>query len=89
MKLTPRHYSYLKIAEGCNHTCSFCIIPQMQGLQKSREAADILYEAYRLVARTKELLVIAQDSSAYGVDIRYRESEFQGRQVKSRASALG
>ncbi len=84
VKLTPRHYSYLKIAEGCNHTCSFCIIPQLRGLQVSRDAGEVLYEAYRLVASgTKELLVIAQDSSAYGVDIRYRESEFQGRNVKA------
>jgi ribosomal protein S12 methylthiotransferase len=84
VKLTPRHYSYLKIAEGCNHKCSFCIIPQMRGLQVSRDAGDILYEAYRLAASgTKELMVIAQDSSAYGVDIRYRDSEFQGRQVKA------
>lgn len=84
VKLTPRHYSYLKIAEGCNHKCSFCIIPQLRGLQVSRDAGDVLYEAYRLVASgTKELLVIAQDSSAYGVDIRYRESEFQGRNVKA------
>jgi ribosomal protein S12 methylthiotransferase len=82
VKLTPRHYAYLKIAEGCNHKCSFCIIPQLRGLQCSRDAADILYEAYRLVASgTKELLVIAQDASAYGVDIRYRESAFQGRGV--------
>jgi ribosomal protein S12 methylthiotransferase len=84
IKLTPRHYSYLKIAEGCNHTCSFCIIPKLRGLQVSRDAGEILYEAYRLVASgTKELLVIAQDSSAYGVDIRHRESEFQGEQVIS------
>jgi len=84
VKLTPRHYAYLKIAEGCNHKCSFCIIPQMRGLQVSREAGDVLYEAYRLVSSgTKELMVIAQDSSAYGVDIRYRDSEFQGRQVRS------
>jgi ribosomal protein S12 methylthiotransferase len=82
MKLTPRHYSYLKIAEGCNHKCAFCIIPQMRGLQKSRDAGEVLYEAYRLAASgTKELLVIAQDSSAYGVDLRHRESEFQERQV--------
>ena len=82
VKLTPRHYAYLKIAEGCNHKCSFCIIPQMRGLQVSRDAGDILYEAYRLVAAgTKELMVIAQDSSAYGVDLRHRSSEFQGRQV--------
>lgn len=82
VKLTPRHYSYLKIAEGCNHKCAFCIIPQMRGLQVSRDAGDVLYEAYRLVASgTKELLVIAQDSSAYGSDIGHRESEFQGRRV--------
>ena len=82
VKLTPRHYSYLKIAEGCNHKCAFCIIPQMRGLQVSRDAGDILYEAYRLAASgTKELLVIAQDSSAYGSDIGHRDSEFQGRQV--------
>ena len=82
VKLTPRHYSYLKIAEGCNHKCAFCIIPQMRGLQVSRDAGDVLYEAYRLAASgTKELLVIAQDSSAYGSDTGHRESEFQGRQV--------
>lgn len=84
VKLTPRHYAYLKIAEGCNHKCSFCIIPQLRGLQVSRDAGEVLYEAYRLVATgTKELLVIAQDSSAYGADLRYRESEFQGRNVKA------
>ena len=84
VKLTPRHYAYLKIAEGCNHKCAFCIIPQLRGLQVSRDAGDVLYEAYRLVASgTKELMVIAQDSSAYGSDIRYRESEFQGRQVSA------
>ena len=84
VKLTPRHYSYLKIAEGCNHKCSFCIIPQMRGLQTSRDSGELLYEAYRLVASgTKELIVIAQDSSAYGVDIGYRESEFQSKQVKA------
>ena len=82
VKLTPKHYSYLKIAEGCNHTCSFCIIPKLRGLQESRDAGEILYEAYRLVSSgTKELLVIAQDSSAYGVDIRHRETEYQGHQV--------
>jgi len=89
VKLTPRHYSYLKIAEGCNHTCSFCIIPKLRGLQDSRDAGEILYEAYRLVASgTKELLVIAQDSSAYGVDIRHRESEFQGEQVAAHLTDL-
>ncbi|HEX7022659.1 MAG TPA: 30S ribosomal protein S12 methylthiotransferase RimO, partial [Trueperaceae bacterium] len=89
IKLTPRHSSYLKIAEGCNHKCSFCIIPQMRGLQVSRDAGDILYEAHRLVAAgTKELVVIAQDSSAYGADIRYRESDYQGRQVKAQLVPL-
>ncbi len=89
VKLTPRHYSYLKIAEGCNHTCSFCIIPKLRGLQDSRDAGEILYEAYRLVASgTKELLVIAQDSSAYGVDIRHRDSEFQGEQVTAHLTDL-
>lgn len=84
IKLTPKHYSYVKIAEGCNHKCAFCIIPQMRGLQASRDAGEVLYEAYRLVASgTKELLVIAQDSSAYGVDIGYRESEFQDKQIKA------
>jgi ribosomal protein S12 methylthiotransferase len=89
VKLTPRHYAYLKIAEGCNHTCSFCIIPKLRGLQVSRDAGELLYEAYRLVSSgTKELLVIAQDSSAYGVDIRHRESEFQGEQVVAHLTDL-
>lgn len=84
VKLTPRHYAYLKIAEGCNHRCSFCIIPQLRGLQVSRDAGEILSEATRLVSTgTRELLVIAQDTSAYGVDIRHRPSEFQGRQVRA------
>ncbi len=82
VKLTPKHYSYVKIAEGCNHTCSFCIIPKLRGLQKSRDAAEILYESYRLVSSgTKEILIISQDSSAYGVDIRHRVSEYQGAEV--------
>jgi ribosomal protein S12 methylthiotransferase len=84
LKLTPRHYAYIKIAEGCNHKCSFCIIPKLRGLQDSRDAADILFEARRLVGTgTKELLVIAQDSSAYGVDIRHRESDYAGKPVKA------
>lgn len=84
VKLTPRHYAYVKIAEGCNHKCSFCIIPKLRGLQDSRDAADILFEANRLVGTgTKELLVIAQDSSAYGVDIRHRESDYAGKPVKA------
>lgn len=89
VKLTPRHYAYLKIAEGCNHTCSFCIIPHMRGLQRSRDAADILQEATRLVATgTRELIVIAQDTSAYGVDLRYRTSTFAGREVPARLVPL-
>lgn len=84
VKLTPRHYAYLKIAEGCNHKCSFCIIPKLRGLQTSRDAADILYEATRLVGTgTKELLVISQDTSAYGVDIRHRESNYAGKPVRA------
>ncbi|UCH26481.1 MAG: 30S ribosomal protein S12 methylthiotransferase RimO [Trueperaceae bacterium] len=89
LKLTPRHYSYLKIAEGCNHRCSFCIIPQLRGLQKSRDVGEILYEAFRLVASgTKELIIIAQDTSAYGVDLNYRASEFQGREVSADLASL-
>lgn len=84
VKLTPRHYAYLKIAEGCNHKCSFCIIPKLRGLQASRDAADILFEATRLVGTgTKELLVISQDTSAYGVDIRHRESDYAGKKVRA------
>jgi ribosomal protein S12 methylthiotransferase len=84
VKLTPRHYSYLKIAEGCDHRCSFCIIPQMRGLQRSRDAGDVLYEATRLVASgTRELVVIAQNASAYGTDLRHRSSTFQEREVEA------
>ncbi len=89
VKLTPRHYAYLKIAEGCNHTCAFCIIPKLRGKQVSRDAGAVLYEAFRLAAGgTKELIVISQDTSAYGVDIRYRESEFQGEQVRAHLTDL-
>ncbi|TDE84926.1 30S ribosomal protein S12 methylthiotransferase RimO [Deinococcus sp. S9] len=84
VKLTPRHYAYVKIAEGCNHTCSFCIIPKLRGRQVSRDAGAVLYEAYRLIAGgTKELMIISQDTSAYGVDLRHRTSEFQGEQVRA------
>jgi len=84
LKLTPRHYAYLKISEGCNHRCSFCIIPSMRGDLVSRGAAEVLAEAEALVsAGVKELLVVSQDTSAYGVDIRYR-TEFHGAQpIKS------
>jgi ribosomal protein S12 methylthiotransferase len=76
IKLTPRHYAYLKISEGCNNRCSFCIIPKLRGDLVSRPAADVLREAERLVAAgVKELLVISQDTSAYGVDIKYAESQ--------------
>ena len=89
VKLTPRHYAYIKVAEGCNHRCSFCIIPKLRGLQVSRDAGSVLYEAYRLIAGgTRELMVISQDTSAYGVDVRHRESEFQGRQVAAHLTDL-
>lgn len=84
IKLTPRHYAYLKISEGCNHSCSFCIIPSMRGKLVSRPVGDVLGEAERLVkAGVKELLVISQDTSAYGVDIRQRTGFWNGRPVKS------
>ena len=85
LRLTPRHYAYLKISEGCNNRCSFCIIPQIRGDLVSRPVASVLYEAERLVkAGTKELLVISQDTSAYGVDIKYATSKFHGREVSAR-----
>ena len=78
LKLTPRHYAYLKISEGCNHRCSFCIIPQMRGDLHSRSAAEVMAEAEALVsAGVKELLVVSQDTSAYGVDLKYR-TDFYG-----------
>ena len=84
VRLTPRHYAYLKIAEGCDHRCSFCIIPKLRGLQASRPAAELLYEARRMIASgTKEIMLIAQDSSAYGNDLRHATSEFDDRQVRA------
>ncbi|WKE66821.1 30S ribosomal protein S12 methylthiotransferase RimO [Gallaecimonas kandeliae] len=84
VKLTPRHYAYLKISEGCNHRCSFCIIPSMRGDLVSRPVGQVLSEAERLVnAGVKELLVISQDTSAYGVDIKHRTDFWNGRPVKS------
>jgi ribosomal protein S12 methylthiotransferase len=84
VKLTPRHYAYLKISEGCNHRCTFCIIPHLRGDLVSRPVGDILEEAEKLAnAGVRELLVISQDTSAYGVDIRYRTGFWQGRPVKS------
>jgi ribosomal protein S12 methylthiotransferase len=85
IKLTPRHYAYLKISEGCNNRCSFCIIPKLRGDLVSRPAADVLREAERLVtAGVKELLVISQDTSAYGVDIKYATSRWKDREVRAR-----
>ena len=85
VKLTPRHYAYLKISEGCNNTCSFCIIPALRGKLVSRPAGDVLREAEKLVkAGVKELLVISQDTSAYGIDLRYEESAFADRSVRAK-----
>jgi ribosomal protein S12 methylthiotransferase len=85
IKLTPRHYAYLKISEGCNNRCSFCIIPKLRGDLTSRPAADVLREAERLVAAgVKELLVISQDTSAYGVDIKYAASRWKDREVRAK-----
>jgi ribosomal protein S12 methylthiotransferase len=85
IKLTPRHYAYLKISEGCNNRCSFCIIPKLRGDLVSRPAADVLLEAERLVAAgVKELLVISQDTSAYGLDIKYAASRWKEREVSAR-----
>ncbi|HEU4661613.1 MAG TPA: 30S ribosomal protein S12 methylthiotransferase RimO [Pseudolabrys sp.] len=94
IKLTPRHYAYLKISEGCNNQCTFCIIPKLRGDLASRPAADVLREAERLVAAgVKELLVISQDTSAYGLDIKYAASKWRDREVRAKfidlASALG
>jgi ribosomal protein S12 methylthiotransferase len=85
IKLTPRHYAYLKISEGCNHRCSFCIIPSMRGDLVSRPIGDVLGEAQRLFeSGVKELLVISQDTSAYGVDVKYRTGFWDGQPVKTR-----
>jgi len=89
IKLTPRHYAYLKISEGCNHKCTFCIIPSMRGKLDSRPAGDVLREAERLVkAGVRELLVISQDTSAYGADLKYRLDFWGGKPVKSRITEL-
>ena len=85
IKLTPRHYAYLKISEGCNNRCTFCIIPRLRGDLVSRPAADVLREAERLVAAgVKELLVISQDTSAYGLDLKYAASEWKDREVRAK-----
>jgi len=89
LKLTPRHYAYMKISEGCNNRCSFCIIPQIRGDLVSRPIASVLYEAERLVATgVKEIMVISQDTSAYGVDIKYATSKFRGRDVSAKLQTL-
>ncbi|MEJ2621506.1 MAG: 30S ribosomal protein S12 methylthiotransferase RimO [Candidatus Thiodiazotropha sp.] len=94
IKLTPRHYAYLKISEGCNHSCSFCIIPDLRGPLVSRPFGEVMQEAERLVeSGVRELLVVSQDTSAYGVDLKYRPDFWQGRPVSSKlkdlAAALG
>ncbi|MEA3263030.1 MAG: 30S ribosomal protein S12 methylthiotransferase RimO [Pseudomonadota bacterium] len=89
VKLTPRHYSYLKISEGCNHACAFCIIPQLRGKLASRRVDAVLREAEKLVAAgTKELLVISQDTSAYGVDIRHERRMWKDREVRAHMTDL-
>jgi len=94
IKLTPRHYAYLKISEGCNHRCTFCIIPSMRGDLVSRPVDDVMLEAERLSnAGVKELLVVSQDTSAYGLDLKYQSRDWKGRSVRTRfydlAEALG
>src|ERR1051325_1012398 len=89
IKLTPKHYAYLKISEGCNHRCTFCIIPSMRGDLVSRPVGDVLKEAKALVkAGVKELLVVSQDTSAYGVDVKYRTGFWGGRPLKTRMTEL-
>ncbi len=89
IKLTPRHYAYLKISEGCNHACTFCIIPSMRGKLVSRPIGDVLEEARRLFeSGVKELLVVSQDTSAYGVDVQYRTGFWNGQPVKTRMTEL-
>ena len=89
IKLTPRHYSYLKISEGCNHSCAFCIIPSLRGKLASRRVDAVLREAEKLVAAgTKELLIISQDTSAYGVDIRHESRDWKGHPVRAHMTDL-
>ncbi|MBS0218152.1 MAG: 30S ribosomal protein S12 methylthiotransferase RimO [Proteobacteria bacterium] len=89
LKLTPKHYAYLKISEGCNHRCSFCIIPSMRGDLVSRPVDDVLREAEKLVrGGVRELLVVSQDTSAYGVDMKYAEREWHGKSYATRMKAL-
>jgi len=89
VKLTPKHYAYVKISEGCNHHCSFCIIPQMRGSLVSRSLSEVMQEAENLVASgVRELLVVSQDTSAYGIDIKYRPDFWKGRPIASRIREL-
>ena len=89
VRLTPQHYAYVKISEGCNHRCSFCIIPSLRGDLVSRQVGDVMLEAENLVkAGVKELLVISQDTSAYGVDVKYRTGFWNGRPLKTRMTEL-
>ena len=89
IRLTPRHYAYLKISEGCNNSCSFCIIPNLRGRLKSRPLGDVMREAERLVdAGVKELLVISQDTSAYGLDLGHPKSKWRGEEREARFIAL-
>ena len=89
IRLTPRHYAYLKISEGCNHRCTFCIIPSLRGDLVSRPVNDVLVEAERLAAAgVKELLVVSQDTSAYGVDVKYKTEFYHGMPVKTRMTEL-
>ncbi len=89
IKLTPRHYAYLKISEGCNHRCTFCIIPSLRGDLVSRPIGEVLNEAQALLdSGVRELLIVSQDTSAYGVDLRYRTGFWQGRPVKTRLTEL-
>ncbi len=89
IRLTPKHYAYVKISEGCNHSCTFCIIPSLRGALVSRPVGDVMQEAQALVkAGVKELLVVSQDTSAYGVDIKYRTGFWDGRPLKTRMTEL-
>jgi ribosomal protein S12 methylthiotransferase len=89
IRLTPQHYAYLKISEGCNHSCTFCIIPSLRGPLASRPIGEVLREAEHLAeAGVRELLVIAQDTSAYGVDVKYRTGFVGGRPIKTRLKEL-
>jgi len=89
IRLTPKHYAYLKISEGCNHRCTFCIIPSMRGDLLSRPIGEVMQEAENLVAaEVKELLVISQDTSAYGADLRYRTGFWRGRPIRTRFREL-